>query len=93
MEALTDVVGVLLHDVGLEQVVGEDEGPLFHRVQQHGGGPQLLACAQLPPCRLGLWLQQIVDRLHHGLEGVQIIDLVKEELSRPGTAFVCMAIW
>lgn len=53
---LTDVVGVLLHDVRLEQVISQDEGPLLDRVQQHGGGPQLLACAQLPPSRLGLRL-------------------------------------
>lgn len=64
---LTDVVSVLLHDVCLQQVIGQDEGPLLHRVQQHGGGPQLLARAQLPPRSLGLRLQQIVDRLHHGL--------------------------
>lgn len=53
---LTDVVGVLLHDVRLEQVISQDKGSLLDRVQQHGGGPQLLACAQLPPSRLGLRL-------------------------------------
>lgn len=65
---LTDVVGVLLHDVRLQQVIRQHEGPLLHGVQQHGGGPQLLACAQLPPRSLGLWLQQVVDRRHHGLQ-------------------------
>lgn len=67
LRILTDVVGVLLHDVRLEQVVGEDEGALLDRVQQHGGCPQLLARAQLPPSCLRLRLEQIVDRLHHGL--------------------------
>lgn len=65
---LTDVVGVLLHDVRLQQVIRQHEGPLLHCVQQHGGGPQLLACAQLPPRSLGLRLQQVVDRRHHGLQ-------------------------
>lgn len=65
---LTDVVGVLLHDVRLQQVVSQDEGALLHRVQQRGGGPQLLTRAQLLPRRLGLRLQQVVDRRHHGLQ-------------------------
>lgn len=66
-QLLTDVVGVLLHDVRLQQVVSQHEGPLLHGVQQHGGGPQLLSSAQLPPRCLRLRLQQVVDRLHHRL--------------------------
>lgn len=84
---LTDVVSVLLHNVRLEQVVSQDEGALLHRVQQHGSGPQLLACAQLPPRRLGLRLQQIVDRLHHGL-GSPNHRFSEKKLSWPGTAAV-----
>lgn len=64
---LTDVVSVLLHNVRLQQVICQDKGPLLHCVQQHGGGLQLLACAQLLPRSLGLRLQQVVDRRHHGL--------------------------
>lgn len=71
VEALTDVVGVLLHDVSLQQVVRQHEGALLHRVQQRGGGPQLLSRAQLLPCRLRLRLQQVVDRCHHGLQSPQ----------------------
>lgn len=85
--ALTDVVSVLLHDVRLQQVVSQDEGPLLDCVQQHGGSPQLLACAQLPPCRLSLWLQQIVDCLHHGL-GSPNHRFSEKKLSWPGTAVV-----
>lgn len=69
--ALTDVVGVLLHDVSLQQVVGQHEGALLHRVQQGGGRPQLLGRAQLLPRCLRLRLQQVVDRRHHGLRSGQ----------------------
>ena len=64
---LTDVVGGLVDGVGLEEVVGEHEGPSLHCVQQHGGRTQLFTGGQFPPRRLGTRLQQVVHRLHHGL--------------------------
>lgn len=64
---LTDVVGGLLHDVRLEQVVGQHEGTCLHRVQQQRGRVELLAGGQTPPGQLGPRLQQVVHRLHHGL--------------------------
>lgn len=68
---LTDVFGVFLHDVGLQQVVCEHEGALFNGVQQHGGGTQLISARQLHPRRPRLRLQQVIHRLHHRLRPKQ----------------------
>lgn len=66
---LTDVVGVLPDDVCLQQVVSQHEGTVLHRVQQLGGRALLLARVQVPPRVQGLRLQEVVHRLHHGLQG------------------------
>lgn len=84
---LTDVLCVLLNDIRLQQVVGEDKGPLLHRVQQHGGSSQLITCAQLPPCCLGLRLQQIVHCLHHSLRDQKKDDPVKRG---PVNGWICL---
>lgn len=64
---LTDVVGGLLHGVGLKEVVSQHKSSRLHGVEELRGRVQLLAGGELPPRRLGSWLQQIIHRLHHRL--------------------------
>ena len=64
---LTDVVSGLLHSVSLEEVVSQHKRPGLHGVEEQSGRVQLLAGGQLPPRRLGSWLQQIIHSLHHSL--------------------------
>lgn len=67
--SLTDVVSVLPDDVCLQQVVSQHKGTVLHRVQQLGGRTLLLARVQVPPRVQSLRLQEVVHRLHHGLQG------------------------
>lgn len=66
---LTDVVSALPDNVCLQQVVSQHEGTVLHRVQQLGGCTLLLARVQVPPRVQSLRLQEVVHRLHHGLQG------------------------
>lgn len=66
---LTDVVSVLPDDVCLQQVVSQHKGTVLHHVEQLGGRALLLACVQVPPRVQSLRLQEVVHRLHHGLQG------------------------
>lgn len=66
-DVLTDVVSSLLNSVSLEEVVSQHKRPGLHGVEEQSGRVQLLAGGQLPPRRLGSWLQQIIHSLHHSL--------------------------